>query len=182
MTRSLHTFDAFLELVQASIGSIPGHSLTRETLLNGTELFKGLNPLPPGTYTIWSQKYQGIVIDIAGARPTGNIQGYPSNNGNAQKWTLTSQGEGHGELVTWESVPLKAYIYNRDNFSGGAIVGNFPVSSTWQVNMLSPTTGTIGVKGSNLLWTLTSGAPSTPIVLQNANGDPNQVWSFTPVK
>ncbi|KAJ7456811.1 hypothetical protein B0H11DRAFT_2321543 [Mycena galericulata] len=40
----------------------------------------------------------------------------------------------------------------------------------------------IGVKGSNLLWTLTSGMPSTPIVLQNANGDPNQVWTFTPVK
>ncbi|KAJ7459645.1 hypothetical protein B0H11DRAFT_2242466 [Mycena galericulata] len=139
-----------------------------EEALDGSQVFKGLNPLPPGTYTIWSQKYQGIVIDLAGARPTGNIQGYPSNNSNAQKWTLTSQGEGHGELVTWESVPLKAYIYNRDNFSGGAIVGNFPVSSTWQVNMLSPTTGT--------------GAPSTPIVLQNAKGDPNQVWSFTPVK
>ncbi|KAJ7456808.1 hypothetical protein B0H11DRAFT_1925621 [Mycena galericulata] len=148
----------------------------------GSPVFLGLTPLPPGTYTIWSQKYQGIVIDLAGAQPTGNIQGYPSNNTNAQKWTLTAQGEGHGELVTWESVPLKAYIYNRDNFYGGAIVGNFPVSSTWQVNMLSPTTGTIGVKGSNLLWTLISGMPDTPIVLQNANGDPNQVWTFTPVK
>ncbi|KAF7342444.1 hypothetical protein MVEN_01833600 [Mycena venus] len=153
---------------------------------NGPEgespIFKGFTPLPPGTYTIWSQKYQGIVVDIAGAQPNGIIQGFSSNNTIAQKWTLTAQGEGEGEYVTWEAVPLKAYIYNRDNIWGGAIVGNFPVGSTWQVNMLSPTTATIGVKGSNLLWTLTSGSPGTPIVLQNANGDPNQVWTFTQAK
>ncbi|KAJ7431536.1 hypothetical protein B0H11DRAFT_2210204 [Mycena galericulata] len=147
---------------------------------DGSPIFKGFTPLPPGTYTIWSQRYQGIVVDLANSQPNGIIQGYPSNNTSAQKWTLTAQGEGNGELVTWEAVPLRSFIYNRDNFYGGAIVGNYPVSSTWQVNMLSPTTGTIGVNGSNLVWTLTSGASETPIVLQNTNGDSNQVWTFTP--
>ncbi|KAJ6464972.1 hypothetical protein C8R45DRAFT_1219845 [Mycena sanguinolenta] len=146
-------------------------------------IFSGFTPLPPGTYTIWSQKYQGIVVDLNDGKQTGIIQGYCSNNTNAQKWTLTVQGEGHsGELVTWQAVPLESYIYNKDNFWGGTVVGNYPVASTWQVNMLSPTTATIGIKGSNLLWTLTSGQWKTPIVLQNANGDANQVWSFTQAK
>ncbi|KAJ7429086.1 hypothetical protein B0H11DRAFT_1946003 [Mycena galericulata] len=108
-----------------------------EETLDGSQVFKGLNPLPPGTYTIWSQKYQGI-------------------------WTLTSQGEGHGELVTWESVPLKAYIYNRDKLFGRRYRRELP--SFFHV----------------------AGKHAEPyhrdIVLQNANGDPNQVWSFTPVK
>jgi hypothetical protein len=56
--------------------------------LDGSPIFKGFSPPPPGTYTIWSQKYQGIVVDLAGAQPNGNIQGYPTNNTNAQKVQL----------------------------------------------------------------------------------------------
>ncbi|KAJ6536114.1 hypothetical protein B0H19DRAFT_1270916 [Mycena capillaripes] len=146
---------------------------------DGSPIFKGFSPLTPGTYTIWSQKYQGIVVDLAGAQPNGSIQGYPTNNTNAQKWTLTAQGKGQEEFVTWEAVPIKSYIYNQGNVWGSPIIGNYPVSGTWQVTMLSPTTATIALKGSNLLWTLTSGAAGTQIVLQNANGDLNQVWTFT---
>ncbi|KAJ7767615.1 hypothetical protein B0H16DRAFT_1520202 [Mycena metata] len=146
----------------------------------GTPIFKGFSPLAPGTYTIWSQKYQGVVVDLAGAQQYGNIQGYPTNNTNAQKWTLTPEGQDHKEFVTWEAVPLKSYIFNQGNVWGSGLAGNFPVSATWEVTMLSPTTGTIGLKGSSgLLWTLTNGAAGTQIVLQNANGDLNQVWTFT---
>ncbi|KAJ7833547.1 hypothetical protein B0H14DRAFT_3462685 [Mycena olivaceomarginata] len=63
---------------------------------DGSPVFKGFTPLPLGNYTIWSQKYQGIVVDLADSKPTGDIQGYPSNNTNAQEWTLAPQGEGRG--------------------------------------------------------------------------------------
>ncbi|KAJ6475544.1 hypothetical protein C8R45DRAFT_1102822 [Mycena sanguinolenta] len=149
---------------------------------DGFPIFKGFSPLTPGTYTIWSQKYSGIVVDLAGAQPNGKVQGYPTNNTIAQKWTLTPLGEDQKAMVTWEVTPLKSYIYNQGSTWGSSLVGNFPVSATWEVTMVTPNSATIALKGSNLLWTLTSGAAGTQIVLQNANGDLNQVWSFTPAQ
>ncbi|KAJ6475546.1 hypothetical protein C8R45DRAFT_1102823 [Mycena sanguinolenta] len=130
---------------------------------DGFPIFKGFSPLTPGTYTIWSQKYSGIVVDLAGAQPNGKVQGYPTNNTIAQKWTLTPLGEDQKAMVTWEVTPLKSYFIIK------AAPGD-------------PPSATIALKGSNLLWTLTSGAAGTQIVLQNANGDLNQVWSFTPAQ
>ncbi|KAJ7908614.1 hypothetical protein B0H13DRAFT_2331266 [Mycena leptocephala] len=139
-------------------------------------IFKGFTPLPPGTYTIWSQRYAGTVVDLYDSQPRGKIQGFPSHTGNNQKWILTPQGEP--TLVTWKPVQIDSYAYTGGNIAGNPLIGNYPVSSTWEITMKSPNTGTIGIPGTNLLWTLTSGQPETQIVLQAANNDANQIWNF----
>ncbi|KAJ7110228.1 hypothetical protein C8R43DRAFT_1160409 [Mycena crocata] len=107
-------------------------------------IFKGFTPLPPGTYTIWSQRYAGNVVDLYDSQPQGQIQGFPSHTGNNQRWILTPQGEP--TLVTWQPVSINSYAYTGGNIAGSRLIGNYPVSSTWEVTMRSPNTGTIGIR------------------------------------